>query len=111
MSLLSIISFGPLQSLTQSLQEAKLGFAISQESGGMPSGAGDFQGVALAIFVAGIYLFQRFGRELYNQLTPMTNISRSIPYFLVALSYPSFKRLYPQSTSLPFGEKRGSLWL
>lgn len=106
MSLLSIISFGPLQSLTQSLQEAKLGLQFRKNQAGMPVAPVIFQGVALAIFVAGICLFQDSVGSFYNQLTLMTNISRSIPYFLVALSYPSFKRLYPQNTSLPFLAKK-----
>lgn len=48
------------------------------------------------LFVSGFILLVSFGgkyvHDLYTQLTLMTNISRSIPYFLVAYSFPFFKK-------------------
>lgn len=55
------------------------------------------------ICVSGFILLVSFGGEhindLYNQLTLMTNISRSLPYLLVALSFPAFKRGKTDHTS------------
>ncbi|CAM3266373.1 glutamate/gamma-aminobutyrate family transporter YjeM [Vagococcus fessus] len=55
------------------------------------------------ICVSGFILLVSFGgkhiNELYNQLTLMTNVSRSLPYMLVAFSFPAFKRTKTDNNS------------
>ncbi|MCO7125188.1 glutamate/gamma-aminobutyrate family transporter YjeM [Sporolactobacillus shoreicorticis] len=49
-----------------------------------------------AVLIIGLVLLVSFGNakatSLYNNLTLMTNVSRSIPYLIVALSFPLFRR-------------------
>lgn len=58
---------------------------------GMPSYALSIQGLLISLFILGISFSSHYVVFLYNQLTIMTNISRAIPYLLVALAYPKFK--------------------
>lgn len=111
-SLLSIISFGPLQAITQSLQETRLAKYLKYVNHrGITVLPVVVQGLGLSLFVIVITLSQNSISNFYNQLTLMTNISRSIPYLLVALSYPAFKRLYPENQDLNFVNPKRNVYL
>ncbi|MFD1902006.1 hypothetical protein GQR36_21945 [Enterococcus termitis] len=58
----------------------------------MPTNALLIQGGLISLFILGISFGSHYVVFLYNQLTLMTNISRAIPYLLVALAYPAFKK-------------------
>lgn len=106
-SLLSIISTGPLLAVTESLKETRLKKYLKWESKKkLPIIPIIIQGFLLSIFILGISCFQNSIGSFYNQLTMMTNISRAIPYLLLALSYPSFKKIYPRNSLLPFCDNR-----
>lgn len=108
-SLLSIISTGPLLAVTTSLKETRLKKYLKWESKNkLPVVPVIIQGVLLSIFILGISIFQKSVGHFYNQLTMMTNISRAIPYLLLALSYPAFKKIYPKNELLPFCNSRKS---
>ncbi|MHC5227811.1 amino acid permease [Enterococcus sp. LJL99] len=79
---------------------------------GMPSYALFIQGLFISLFILGISFSSHYVVFLYNQLTIMTNISRAIPYLLVALAYPKFKEnMYNQqySSLYDFSVKRSLL--
>lgn len=108
-SLLSIISTGPLLAVTTSLKETRLKKYLKWESkNNLPIIPIIVQGALLSLFILGISVFQKSVGHFYNQLTMMTNISRSIPYLLLALSYPAFKKIYPKNELLPFCNSRKS---
>lgn len=66
----------------------------------MPVNALLLQGMLISVFIITITLGNSYVALLYNQLTTMTNISRALPYLLVALAYPIFKRKYATKTAL-----------
>lgn len=97
LGLLSVNSFTPLRSLIEGMRDNQFKFkAMQVDEQGISHKAVLYQGIALSIFVLLISLSQHYVANLYNQLTLMTNISRSIPYLLVALAYPAFRKLYHQ---------------
>lgn len=112
LSLLSIISFGPLQAITQGLKETRLKASLQRVNRkGITILPVIIQGIGLGVFILLISLSQKTISGFYNQLTLMTNISRSIPYLLVALSYPAFKRLYPTNRELSFVNPKRNVYL
>lgn len=66
----------------------------------MPTKALLVQGSLIILFISAITWGNAYVTLLYNQLTMMTNISRALPYLLVALAYPAFKRKYRTQTEL-----------
>lgn len=112
MSLLSIISYGPLQAITEGVKETKLRkYLHHKNKKGTLILPVLVQGIGLGLFVLVISFSQKTIGGFYNQLTLMTNISRSIPYLLVALSYPAFKRLYPVNKDLTVVNKKSHVYL
>lgn len=92
-SLLSSISYGPLKSLIQGtpkeLWPARFTKLNKQK---MPEKALWIQALLLSLSVLVIALNNSFVSSLFNQLTYMTNVSRAIPYFIVAASFFFFLR-------------------
>ncbi|MBV7390035.1 amino acid permease [Enterococcus alishanensis] len=91
LSLLSSITFGPLKSLIQGTpKEIWPKKFVSLNSNQMPVNALWLQAVLVALVILTLSLNNQFLGNLYNQLTYMTNVARSIPYFVVAISFPFF---------------------
>ncbi|MGM0239372.1 amino acid permease [Enterococcus sp. AZ103] len=93
LSLLSSITFGPLKSLIQGTpKEIWPKKFVSLNSNQMPVNALWLQAMLVALVILTLSLNNQFLGNLYNQLTYMTNVARSIPYFVVAISFPFFIR-------------------
>ncbi|MGG5315314.1 amino acid permease [Enterococcus sp. AZ072] len=92
-SLLSSIIYGPLKSLIQGtpkeLWPQKLTRLNKQQ---MPAKALWVQSLLLAVCISVLSMNHFFVADLFNQLTYMTNVSRALPYFIVAMSFPFFLR-------------------
>lgn len=92
-SLLSTIFYLPLRTLVEGTPKhywhPKLKLKNKYD---MPIYALLIQGGLISLFILGISFGSHYVVFLYNQLTLMTNISRAIPYLLVALAYPAFKQ-------------------
>lgn len=99
LSLLSSITFGPLKSLLQGTPKEiwpkKLGQLNRQE---MPVRALWLQAGFISFTIVLVSLNNHFVANLFNQLTYMTNVARSLPYLIVAISFPFFikKKIVPQ---------------
>ncbi|MGM0166137.1 hypothetical protein IGI39_001094 [Enterococcus sp. AZ135] len=92
-SLLSSITYGPLKSLIQGTPKElwpERFTRLNQRK--MPEKALWVQAVLLILSIAFIASNNSFITELFNQLTYMTNVSRAIPYFIVAASFLFFLR-------------------
>lgn len=91
LSLLSSITYGPIKCLIQGtpkeLWPQKL-IVLNQQQ--MPAKALWMQSWLLALCIFVISLNHSFAADLFNQLTYMTNVSRALPYFIVAMSFPFF---------------------
>ncbi|EOH97826.1 amino acid permease [Enterococcus pallens] len=91
LSLLSSITYGPLKSLIQGtpkeLWPQKLVLLNKQQ---MPAKALWVQSLLLALCIFALAFNHSFVSDLFNQLTYMTNVSRALPYFIVAMSFPFF---------------------
>lgn len=91
LSLLSSITYGPLKSLIQGtpkeLWPQKWVLLNKQQ---MPAKALWVQSWLLALCIFVLSLNHSFVADLFNQLTYMTNVSRALPYFIVAMSFPFF---------------------
>ncbi|WP_207695728.1 hypothetical protein DOK67_0001569 [Enterococcus sp. DIV0212c] len=102
-SLLSTIFYLPIRTLVEGTPKHYWHPRLKQKNKhDMPIYALLIQGVLISLFILGISLGSQYVVLLYNQLTLMTNISRAIPYLLVALAYPAFKKkqLTDSSTSI-----------
>lgn len=90
--LLSVITYAPLKSLIggtpANFWPKKL---TTLNSFGVPSNALWGQAILLSVFIVFITISNYFASNIYNQLTYMTNISRSIPYLIIAFSFPFFR--------------------
>ncbi|KAF1299256.1 hypothetical protein BAU15_01010 [Enterococcus sp. JM4C] len=99
LGLLSSISYGPLKSLIKGtpkeIWSPKLLRSNPQK---MPIRALYLQAVIVALCILALSVNNHFVGNLFNQLTYMTNISRALPYFIVAISFPFFlkKKIVPQ---------------
>lgn len=92
-SLLSTIFYLPIRTLVEGTPKHYWHPRLRQTNKhDMPIYALLVQGVLISLFILGISFGSQYVSFLYNQLTLMTNISRAIPYLLVALAYPSFKK-------------------
>ncbi|MBO0471194.1 amino acid permease [Enterococcus sp. DIV0242_7C1] len=92
-SLLSTISYLPIRTLVEGTPNHYWHPWLKQKNKyNMPTNALLVQGVLVSLFILGISFGSQYVVFLYNQLTLMTNISRAIPYLLVALAYPAFKK-------------------
>lgn len=92
-SLLSTIFYLPIRTLVEGTPNHYWHPRLRQTNKyDMPIYALLIQGILISLFILGISLGSQYVVFLYNQLTLMTNISRAIPYLLVALAYPAFKR-------------------
>lgn len=92
LSLLCSISYGPLKSLIQGTpKEVWSKFSVLNKNG-MPEKALWLQATAVSFVIAFLSLSNDLLANLFNQLTYMTNVSRAIPYFIVAASFPFFIR-------------------
>lgn len=89
-SLLCSISYGPLKSLIHGTPTQLWSKFSVLNKNQMPEKALWLQAVLLAISIAFLSLSNTLLAELFNQLTFMTNVSRAIPYFIVAASFPFF---------------------
>lgn len=91
LGLLSSISYGPLKSLLKGTPKeiwpTKL---LCSNKEKMPINALILQAISVALFILALSTQNQFLGDLFNQLTYMTNVSRAIPYFLVAMSFPFF---------------------
>ncbi|WP_375179992.1 amino acid permease [Enterococcus rotai] len=112
-SLLSTIFYLPIRTLVEGTPKHYWHPRLKQKNKhDMPIYALLIQGVLISLFILGISFGSKYVVLLYNQLTLMTNISRAIPYLLVALAYPAFKKkqLEQEPTSALIQSKRnGSL--
>lgn len=92
LGLLSSITYTPLKSLIQGTPKAiwpkKLVKTNHKE---MPYIALWLQAAVVMTCVLFLSLNSHFLSSLFNQLTYMTNVSRAIPYFVVAASYPFYR--------------------
>lgn len=92
-SLLSTIFYLPIRTLVEGTPNHYWHPRLRQTNKyDMPIYALLIQGILISLFILGISLGSQYVVFLYNQLTLMTNISRAIPYLLVALAYPAFKK-------------------
>ncbi|MBO0441880.1 amino acid permease [Candidatus Enterococcus ikei] len=92
-SLLSTIFYLPIRTLVEGTPQHYWHPRLKQKNKhDMPIYALLAQGSLISLFILGISLGSQYVVFLYNQLTLMTNISRAIPYLLVALAYPAFKK-------------------
>jgi amino acid transporter len=92
-SLLSTIFYLPLRTLVEGTPKHYWHPLMRKKNGhDMPIYALLFQGGLISLFIIGISGGSQYVVFLYNQLTLMTNVSRAIPYLLVALAYPAFKK-------------------
>ncbi|WP_086315556.1 hypothetical protein A5821_003044 [Enterococcus sp. 7F3_DIV0205] len=92
-SLLSTIFYLPIRTLVEGTPKHYWHPRLKQKNKqDMPIYALRIQGILISLFILGISLGSQYVVFLYNQLTLMTNISRAIPYLLVALAYPAFKK-------------------
>lgn len=92
-SLLSTISYLPIRTLVEGTPNHYWHPWLKQKNRyDMPTNALLVQGILISLFILGISFGSHYVVALYNQLTLMTNISRAIPYLLVALAYPTFKK-------------------
>lgn len=100
-SLLSSISYGPLKSLIKSTPKVFWPKFSALNSNQMPENALWIQAILISVFIGLLSFSNTFLSELFNQLTYMTNVSRAIPYFIVAASFPfSIKKRVIQPSSL-----------
>ncbi|MBS7576404.1 MULTISPECIES: amino acid permease [unclassified Enterococcus] len=91
--LLATIGYAPLKVLISSTGTHFFQPRLYQENRyGVLSRAINIQAAIISLFVLALSLGTPFISSMYNQLTLMTNLSRSLPYFLIALAYPFFKR-------------------
>lgn len=92
-SLLSTIFYLPLRTLVEGTPKHYWHPCLKQKNNhDMPFNALMIQGFLICFFILGISFGSQYVVLLYNQLTLMTNLSRAIPYLLVALAYPAFKK-------------------
>ncbi|EOH96971.1 hypothetical protein UAY_02703 [Enterococcus moraviensis ATCC BAA-383] len=92
-SLLSSIFYLPIRTLVEGTPKHYWHPRLKQKNKhDMPVYALLVQGSLISLFILGISFGSQYVVFLYNQLTLMTNISRAIPYLLVALAYPAFKK-------------------
>ncbi|MGX7151145.1 amino acid permease [Enterococcus ureasiticus] len=92
-SLLSTIFYLPIRTLVEGTPKHYWHPRLKQKNKhDMPIYALLIQGGLISLFILGISLGSQYVVLLYNQLTLMTNLSRAIPYLLVALAYPAFKK-------------------
>lgn len=92
-SLLSSIFYLPIRTLVEGTPKHYWHPRLKQKNKhDMPVYALLIQGSLISLFILGISFGSQYVVFLYNQLTLMTNISRAIPYLLVALAYPAFKK-------------------
>ncbi|WP_429948810.1 hypothetical protein IGJ55_002705 [Enterococcus sp. AZ170] len=92
-SLLSTIFYLPIRTLVEGTPKHYWHPRLKQKNKhDMPIYALLIQGGLVSLFILGISLGSHYVVFLYNQLTLMTNLSRAIPYLLVALAYPAFKK-------------------
>ncbi|MGG5369312.1 amino acid permease [Enterococcus sp. AZ196] len=88
LSLLSSISYGPLKSLIKSTPKIFWPKFSTLNKNQMPENALWIQSFLISLFIGLLAFSNTFLSELFNQLTYMTNVSRAIPYFIVAASFP-----------------------
>lgn len=88
LSLLSSISYGPLKSLIKSTPKFFWPRFSALNENDMPENALWIQAILISLFIGLLSFSNTFLSELFNQLTYMTNVSRAIPYFIVAASFP-----------------------
>ncbi|MEI5993448.1 amino acid permease [Candidatus Enterococcus mansonii] len=92
-SLLSTIFYLPIRTLIEGTPKYYWHAQLKQKNKhDMPIYALVIQGGLISLFILGISFGSHYVVFLYNQLTLMTNISRAVPYLLVALAYPEFKK-------------------
>jgi amino acid transporter len=92
-SLLSTIFYLPLRTLVEGTPKHYWHPLMRKKNAhDMPIFALLFQGCLICLFIIGISCGSQYVVFLYNQLTLMTNVSRALPYLLVALAYPAFKK-------------------
>lgn len=99
LGLLSTISYGPLKSILMGTPASMWSQRMTKlNKHHMPTFALCIQAVVIMLVIIAISIQNSAFKELYNQLTYMTNIARSLPYFIVALSFPFFvkKALLPK---------------
>ncbi|MEG0686640.1 MAG: amino acid permease, partial [Erysipelotrichales bacterium] len=90
--LLATIGYAPLKVLIQGGDSSLFPkFLLKENKNGILVNAVHTQALIIAVFVVLLSLGSALVSSLYNQLTLMTNLSRSLPYLLIALSYPFFK--------------------
>ena len=101
LSLLSSISYGPLKSLLKSTPKIFWPKFSALNKNQMPENALWIQAILISLFIGLLSFSNTFLAELFNQLTYMTNVSRAIPYFIVAASFPfSLRKNVIQKESL-----------
>lgn len=101
LSLLSSISYGPLKSLIKSTPKIFWPKFSALNKNQMPENALWIQALLISLFIGLLSFSNTFLSELFNQLTYMTNVSRAIPYFIVAASFPfSLRKRIIQKESL-----------
>ncbi|MBL1224871.1 amino acid permease [Enterococcus sp. BWR-S5] len=101
-ALLSSIFYLPLRVLVEGTPKHYWpSWVRKRNTHNIPANALLVQGGLIILFISMISWGNSYVTLLYNQLTMMTNISRALPYLLVALAYPAFKRKYSEQTERP----------
>ncbi|GFH39930.1 hypothetical protein Hs20B_03280 [Lactococcus insecticola] len=96
-SLLATIGYAPLKVLLKALSADQSSARIFKKNRyDVASRVVYLQAGVVSLFVIFLSLGTPIVSQLYNQLTLMTNLSRSLPYLIVAISYPFFKAKFSE---------------
>lgn len=101
--LLVSISYTPLKAIVEGTSKHFLPDWLREKNKvGIVYRATWLQAACFACFVLFIRLLSAKPDFWYNQLTLMTNISRSIPYFLIACAFPFYRKKQLEAKSTQF---------
>lgn len=100
LGLLASIIYLPLRTLLEGIPETYLPIRwTTKNTHGIASTALKIQCIFITLCIILITLDFGYVHLLYNQLTIMTNISRSLPYLIVAGAYPLFNHAHQIKTT------------
>jgi amino acid transporter len=92
LALLATIGYAPLKVLLHAGDSLRFPSALYETNqNGIHFKAVRLQGLIIGCFIILLSVGLPLVTSLYNHLTLMTNLSRSLPYLVVAMAYPFFK--------------------
>lgn len=84
--------YSPLKQLIEGAPKEMWPEKISKLKDDMPQNAMWLQWFIVVIFILGITFGGQGAEAFFMKLTLMTNVAMTVPYLLIALAFPSFKR-------------------